>query len=96
LLPRVAADIVPVGVNEELFSSVNVFPNPFNNRITINGLANAKQIRVSNMLGQEVMSVALAGQESKEISTEKLNRGVYFVTITDGNNNAKTVKVVKQ
>lgn len=83
-------------ITESVLSDVNVFPNPFNNVITVNGLANAKQIRVSNMLGQEVMNVALAGQESKEISTDNLNRGVYFVTITDGNNNAKTVKVVKQ
>ncbi|MGD9992813.1 MAG: lamin tail domain-containing protein [Salinivirgaceae bacterium] len=92
------ADVWAVtGIEDNLdMSAISVFPNPFNNVITINGLANAKQIRVSNMLGQEVMNVTLAGQESKEISTDNLNRGVYFVTITDGNNNAKTVKVVKQ
>ncbi|MGE4287624.1 MAG: lamin tail domain-containing protein [Salinivirgaceae bacterium] len=96
LFPRSLADIITVGIEEELFGNVAVFPNPFNNVITVNGLANAKQIRVSNILGQEVMKVNLAGQESKDISTDNLNRGVYFVTITDGNNNAKTVKVVKQ
>jgi hypothetical protein len=92
------ADVWAVtGIEDNLdMSAISVFPNPFNNVITVNGLANAKQIRVSNMLGQEVMKVNLAGQESKDISTDNLNRGVYFVTITDGNNNAKTIKVVKQ
>lgn len=87
------ATTVDVVMAEQLV--FNVYPNPFNNSLTIENADNAKEIRISNILGQQVMQVN--NLEAKMvIPTGNLQNGIYLVTILDKNNNVRTERVVKQ
>ncbi|HCC31806.1 MAG TPA: hypothetical protein DEQ03_17405, partial [Marinilabiliales bacterium] len=61
----------------------------------INNAEKAAQIVVSNVLGQQVMTVNKINNR-QEISTESLSKGVYLITIIDQYNNMRTERVVKQ
>ncbi len=82
-------------IDESATASFNVYPNPFNNTLTIDNLDNASQIIVSNVLGQTVMTVNV-NSNTMDINTADLNKGVYLITIIDNNNNTRTERVVKQ
>ncbi len=84
-----------VGIKDVNSNSFNVYPNPFNNTLTIDHLENASQVIVSNILGQTVKTVNKLGSKVV-ISTDDLNKGIYFISVIDNNNNIKTEKVVKQ
>jgi len=85
----------PVAVNEKTLAEVSMYPNPFNNTLTIENLDNATEILVNNVLGQNVLTISVT-ENSMELSTESLEKGIYLVTIVDANNNTRTEKVVKK
>ncbi len=73
-------------VNVEGDKSINIFPNPANDRITINlkSIANRNlTISVRNVLGQEVYYERLQNTTAdfKSISTENWSDGLYLVVI---------------
>jgi len=76
-------------------NSFNVYPNPFNNTLTIDNLDNASSIVISNVLGQTIMNVGVTNS-TMTISTSDLNKGVYLITILDNGNNIRTQRIVKQ
>jgi len=82
-------------VNDSKLATVKLFPNPFNESITLSNLDNVSRVMVSNVLGQTVMSVNPM-ENSLTISTADFGKGVYFITIVDAHNNTRTEKVVKQ
>ncbi len=89
-------DFKTVGITDNKLSTVKLFPNPFNNTLTISNLENVNSIRISNVLGQSVMSVTKFNSNSLVIQTTELQYGIYFVTITDANRNSRIEKVIKQ
>ncbi len=85
-----------VGVNDEsALSEVTMYPNPVVGNITVENLDKAALITVSNILGQNVMNVVVTNA-TMHINTEKLQSGVYMVTVIDFNNNTRTERIIKQ
>lgn len=84
-----------VGVNNKVVETFNTYPNPFYNTLIIENLENATQIVISNILGQSVMTVNVFDTKMV-IPTAKLNKGIYFITVFDKNNNTRTKKMIKQ
>ena len=75
--------------------SVGIYPNPFNGFITLSNLENVSNIRITNILGQEVLSV-IPSDNILNIPTTKLEKGVYFITLTDLSDMKRTERIVKQ
>jgi len=87
---------VPDAVNEtRALNNVKIYPNPFNNIVTVANLSNSKNIIISNVLGQTVMNVPVTTSKV-EINTADLDKGVYLITIVDNNGNTRTEKLVKK
>ncbi|OFX47177.1 MAG: hypothetical protein A2W95_18975 [Bacteroidetes bacterium GWA2_40_14] len=84
-----------VSVEDMDLDAITIAPNPFNGTLVINNAEKAAQIVVSNVLGQQVMTVNKINNR-QEISTESLSKGVYLITIIDQYNNMRTERVVKQ
>jgi len=83
-------------VNEtRALNNVKIYPNPFNNIVTVANLSNSKNIIISNVLGQTVMNVPVTTSKV-EINTADLDKGVYLITIVDNNGNTRTEKLVKK
>jgi sugar lactone lactonase YvrE len=63
---------------------VMVYPNPTKDILNIDGLMlneNA-EVRVTNMLGEEVISRNIEGKSNLQIDVSNLQNGVYFVQVT--------------
>ncbi|MCK9208190.1 MAG: T9SS type A sorting domain-containing protein [Salinivirgaceae bacterium] len=84
-----------VGIGEDLLNAITISPNPFKDELVINNAGNANEIVISNVLGQAVVKVSEISNRI-ELSTSELQNGVYFITITDANNNSRIERIVKQ
>ena len=81
-----------LGIDEATTSTVNVFPNPFNESVTITGLDNAVYTIVDNS-GKIVLNGNL--NQAEVISTSNLSPGVYTLSVSSSNTIEKT-QIVKQ
>ena len=75
-------------------SAFTYYPNPVNNTLTLNAQNNIENVRMYNMLGQEVMNAQPQAVDS-DIDMSSLETGTYFVQVTIASI-TKTVRVVKQ
>ena len=78
------------GVDENLAASFEVYPNPMNNTLYING--DVQSVAIFNAVGQQVLFV----ENTNEIDVEDLNEGLYFVRISDKRGNSVVKKIVKK
>ena len=69
-------------------------PNPTTGMVTVKG-ENLRQAFVTNLLGQQVLSVQGEGDEL-QIDMTALPAGVYFVTVTDENGRKCVRKAVRE
>jgi phosphatidylserine/phosphatidylglycerophosphate/cardiolipin synthase-like enzyme len=86
------------GINsiENNESAFNVFPNPVVDVLNIN-VENAGEnlsVRITDQLGRQVLENTVNQTNEMQINTGSLSTGVYFVTVTSGNNHY-TKKIVK-
>lgn len=90
-----------IGMNENSFSYINLFPNPGKGRFTVVaefGSVTSANILITDMLGHSIMpAINIKGITSlkQEISVEEFANGVYFVNIiTD--NGQKVIRYIKE
>lgn len=84
------------GIGESSEPFLQVYPNPTKGKFKIDYSFNAPniQLNMSNVLGERVFSRILAGENgSSIISTEDLENGIYFLSLTDGIT-IKSIKVI--
>lgn len=81
----------------ELFKSeLKVYPVVFDKKITIAGLEERSEIRITNQVGA-LCHVFYNGSEAMhEFEASKLSQGVYFVQVADNNGVRKTFKILKK
>jgi len=92
----IGMDIEPAVVSLE---TATVFPNPFSSNLTITvndaQLIGHSQVRIYNVLGQEMMIIAIQN-ENTAIPTTSLPVGVYFYTLTGDGRTIQTGRLVSQ
>ncbi len=85
-----------LGVNEESLTSFEMYPNPVNNKLFINGLENIKSVTIYDISGRLINQVSYLGNHNAvEVSTNKLTQGTYFVKVKT-NAGEFVKKVVKE
>jgi hypothetical protein len=78
-----------------LAHSIAVFPNPLKSQLTINSQVNGSVwVRLYNAQGQAAAAAQLNGVGTHTLNTEELNKGVYFLELSNGNERI-TKKLVK-
>ena len=86
-------DLGNVSVNEFEQTNISVFPNPMSVSATVTWDNNEiNTIIVLNANGQLVQSNDVSFKNSYKI--QRLNSGVYFIILTDGNNNTYTERLI--
>ena len=78
------------GVDENLAASFEVYPNPMNNTLYING--EVQDVTIFNAIGQQVLFV----ENANTIDVAELSEGLYFVRMSDKNGNSVVKKIVKR
>jgi hypothetical protein len=76
----------PLGIKEVEKSIINIYPNPFDNQITITGYDKSEKLKVSifNSIGLLVYSDEFGEKESEIIKFDNFISGFYFVKIVSG------------
>jgi photosystem II stability/assembly factor-like uncharacterized protein len=76
--------------------AINLYPNPFTEKITVSYPNSSYDIKISNRLGQEIVNFSNL-ENSKTIELKTLKSGIYFVQIANHKKNYfKTVKIIKR
>ncbi len=94
--PRMESDVVNNSINEdEEIKAIEfkVYPNPFNDRITIDNNEKLTRVIISNIAGQRVIDIEYPRHE---IRTANLVSGVYLVRMFTEEGNTKTVTMIKR
>ena len=74
----------------EISSETNLYPNPMNDVLHIEGVA-VQDVTIFNAVGQQVLFV----ENTNEINVADLSEGLYFVRINDKRGNSVVKKIVK-
>ena len=98
IVSDLGVQVIPVNINEEIISGVDenlaasfeVYPNPTDNTLYING--DVKDVTIFNAVGQQVMFV----ENARAINVADLSDGLYFVRISDMRGNSVVKKIVKR
>lgn len=80
----------PDAIDENMVSGFNIYPNPANNRIYVDG-EGVSVAEVYNSLGQKVVTVE--GSDNTSIDVTSLENGVYVVRVITNNGDVTTKKV---
>lgn len=73
-------------VDEIALNSTVVYPNPFQNEFTIAANSALSQVRVFNVLGEEVFVQTNVNTNLVQVSLSELPKGVYQLQLTSGSN----------
>lgn len=87
---------IPAGIMEnEIEGLLSLFPNPVTNQLTVQGSGAISNIRIYDVLGQNVYSQSEPVDTQVTIDVSKLNTGIYFLQVHNGQRD-HTVKITKQ
>ncbi|MDO5316489.1 MAG: C25 family cysteine peptidase [bacterium] len=90
----VANLIYTVGVGEQMGNNITLYPNPVNDKLTIEAEADLGTVEIYNLMGALVYSQK--GCTNKvEINTSDMQSGIYFIRMTN-DNASETRRFVKE
>jgi N-acetylneuraminic acid mutarotase len=82
-----------VEIEEKKLTTTSVFPNPANSFVSWENNVNITGVELHNAFGQLIIK---GSASAKQINTENLNNGLYFVLFYDKSTLIKTSKVLIQ
>ena len=74
---------------------VNIYPNPANNYIVIEG-NDIEEVEIYDMMGRKIISQNIMTSSVNVIEINNLTKGIYLVRTIDVNNNIYTTKFIKK
>jgi len=77
-------------------SGMICYPSPFNSNLKISSQSPLKSIMIYDMTGKLMIYHEASKETIQTVITEALTSGYYLVKVIDANNNASTIKAVKQ
>ena len=84
----------PLSVEDELLTEINLYPNPTNDFIIIEGKNTINNVAIYNQIGQLVKNLEIRNKNIISINITHLKKGIYFVRVSSGKN-AILKKIVK-
>jgi hypothetical protein len=86
-----------LGIEDETLEETSIYPNPFNDVVTINSTAKIEKVSVVNILGKTILVINKNSDEGiKELNLGELSNGMYFVTLEGEQHQKKTIKLIKK
>jgi len=89
-------NIGTLSIDDEDFNATSIFPNPFNDVITIKSNSKIVKASVVDVLGKKVKTVENTSEGIKNLNLEALSNGLYFLTVEGEANQKKTFKLIKE
>ncbi len=73
-------------------AEATIFPNPFNNKITIKNVENVQRINILDVTGRAIKTMS----PQKELNLSALQNGIYIINLNYKNGTVQNVKVIKE
>jgi len=87
---------IPTKVNTSIsMGNITIYPNPANDRITIEGLTKGNKIQLIDFIGRYIYAT-VAKKGSETIGMNAFNTGSYIIVITNNDGQRLIRKIVKQ
>lgn len=88
----------PLSNNKNAFENISLYPNPTTGIMTLSGvdMNSLSDIEITNQLGQQVMNITPSKLDANTLNIRNLNKGIYFVQVTNNMDKSKTFKVIKK
>ena len=96
LHPRNLEDIDEVVSVDVLNNSLRIFPNPATSVLNVSSDSNIKNIAVSNVIGQRVMTINNVNANTYSIEMKSLAKGVYLLNLENADGTSNIIKFVKK
>ena len=84
-----------LGIDDEDFNTTSVYPNPFNDAVTISSNSFIKKATVVDILGKTVKTIESQSENITEVNLETVSNGLYFLTLESDTGQKKTIKLIK-
>lgn len=84
-----------LGIDDEDFNTTSVYPNPFNDAVTISSNSFIKKATVVDILGKTVKTIESQSENITEVNLETVSNGLYFLTLESDAGQKKTIKLIK-
>ncbi len=81
------------GIENVENATISVYPNPFNDVLSLSGVASNSTIQIFSVDGKNVYQ---GNATSSSLNTSNLSAGVYILSITDVQGNRQVQKIVKK
>jgi hypothetical protein len=89
------SNILPLQVDCGQSQDITVYPNPFNDRITVKGTSAGNELNITDVTGRTVATVK-ADNTIAQIDMGSFTNGIYLLRIIQNGVALKTIKLVKQ
>ena len=76
-------------------TTISLYPVPANNSITVEGLESAREIKIYNILGEQVYQSVLQGNNKVKIDISGFNTGVYILSVMNKDMQTETLRFTK-
>ncbi|HHU46409.1 MAG TPA: S8 family serine peptidase [Bacteroidales bacterium] len=91
------AKLLQTGINELESALVSIYPNPFNNVLTISlSTTSIKDVQIIDMTGRVIKQYLNVGKAETELELNNLSNAVYFIRITTTDGSYYYDKIIKQ
>jgi hypothetical protein len=84
-----------INTKQSIFPVVYISPNPFLDKLYIDGVENITSLKLYSQLGQQIEVEVIKNRNRLEINTTNLSNGVYYLQVEDVFNQQKMVKCIK-
>lgn len=88
--------LIPLASPLTTLDMVKIYPNPFNNTLTISNEKGIKQVVISSIIGQLISQIEASGEKELLLNLQGYSSGVYIVNILHLNGNTTIHKVIKR
>ena len=78
-----------------LYESINIYPNPTENSVRIEGTENITQIEIINTIGQVIAVIKNNGDAVMQVDLSGQANGLYLLRMRDAEENMVMKRVVK-
>jgi N-acetylneuraminic acid mutarotase len=85
-----------LGMDDQEPTSIQLYPNPVSDVLTVRGCENSESIRVIDLNGRLVYATAVTHQYSVTIDCSAFDSGIYFVQVVNENQEVFTDKISVQ
>ncbi len=94
---RMEGDVsIYVNVNELIQSDSKLYPNPVREMLYLEVSKPFIGLKIFNLLGEQVLSLSDLTKERLEINTGNLPNGLYIIQLIHSNDEAETLRFIKQ